>query len=90
MVDFYGRELLAPPNPKLQDHHLSAVRNCFSIILAAILHPQPEDMPCCGDKGPTYYGSSNASFSSVTIPGVCSTCNKPVRVHSFILHLTKL
>jgi hypothetical protein len=58
---FYGEDLLAPrPIPKLEDHPLSAVRDRFFDILAAILdiwrrllHPQPKDAPCRGDKGPT-------------------------------------
>ena len=47
---FFGVELLAPrPAPKLEDHLLSAVRDClFNIFAATIhvrrpfLHPQPE------------------------------------------------
>jgi hypothetical protein len=36
---FYGEELLAPrPTPKLEDHRLSAVRDCLFIIFAATLH----------------------------------------------------
>jgi hypothetical protein len=58
---FYGEGLLAPrPTPKLEDHPLSAVRDCLFDIFAATLticrpspHPQPEDAPCRGDKGPT-------------------------------------
>jgi hypothetical protein len=61
---FYGDGLLAPrPIPKLEDHPLSAVRNCLSNIFTAtlrnqrtFLHLQPEDMPCHGDKGPTQHG----------------------------------
>jgi len=53
--------LLAPRStPKLEDHPLSAVRDClFNIFTATLLiwrpslHPQPEDAPCRGDKGPT-------------------------------------
>jgi hypothetical protein len=31
-ASFYGEELAAPhPTPKLEDHPLSAVRDCFSI-----------------------------------------------------------
>ena len=52
--NFYGEELLAPrPTPKLEDHPLSAVRDCLFNIFAAtlhnwrpFLHPQPEDAPC--------------------------------------------
>jgi hypothetical protein len=60
---FYGEEELAPrPTPKLEDHPLSAVRDCLLNILYSqlpsisggrLLHPQPEDAPCRGDKGPT-------------------------------------
>jgi hypothetical protein len=57
---FYGEELLAPrPTPKLEDHPLSAVRDClFKIFAAALLiwrpflNPQPEDAPCRGDRDP--------------------------------------
>jgi hypothetical protein len=36
---FYGEELLAPrPNPKLEDHPLSAVFDCLFNIFAASLH----------------------------------------------------
>jgi hypothetical protein len=38
VIRFYGEELLAPrPNPKLQNHSLSAVRDCLSNIFAATL-----------------------------------------------------
>ena len=38
MIRFYGEELLAPrPTPKLEDHHLSAVRDCLFNIFAATL-----------------------------------------------------
>jgi len=43
--------------PKLEDHPVSAVRDClFSIFAATLrirrssLHPQPKDAPCRGDK----------------------------------------
>jgi hypothetical protein len=50
----YGEGLLVPrPTPKLEDHPLSAVRDCLFNIFAATLHPQPEDAPHRGDKGPT-------------------------------------
>jgi len=58
---FYGEGLLAPhPTSKLEDNLLPAVRDCLFNIFAATLrtwkpspHPQPEDAPCRGDKGPT-------------------------------------
>jgi hypothetical protein len=38
-IRFYGEELLAPrPTPTLEDHPLSAVRDCLFNILAATLH----------------------------------------------------
>jgi hypothetical protein len=38
-IHFYGEELLAPrPTPKLEDHPLSAVRDCLFNIFAATLH----------------------------------------------------
>jgi hypothetical protein len=56
---FYGEGLLAPrPTPKLENHPLSAVRDCLFNIFAATLrvwrpslHPQPDDTPRRGDKG---------------------------------------
>jgi len=58
-LGFYGEELLALcPTYKLEDHPLSAVRNClFSIFTATLqisgdhlFHLQPEDKLCCGDR----------------------------------------
>jgi hypothetical protein len=38
-IHFYGEELLAPrPNPMLEDHPLSAVRDCLFNIFATTLH----------------------------------------------------
>jgi hypothetical protein len=38
-TSFYGEELFAPhPTPKLEDHPLSAVRDCLFNIFAATLH----------------------------------------------------
>jgi hypothetical protein len=62
MINFFfiGEELLAPrPTLKLEDHPLSAVRDCLFNKFAAtlhiwrpFLHPQPEDAPCRGDRDP--------------------------------------
>jgi len=39
VICFYGEELLAPrPTPMLEDHPLSALRDCLFNILAATLH----------------------------------------------------
>jgi hypothetical protein len=39
MISFYGEELLAPrPTPKLENHPLSAVRDCLFNIFAATRH----------------------------------------------------
>jgi hypothetical protein len=47
------------PTPKLEDHPLSAVRNCLFDVFTATLHKwrpflrsQPEDAPCRGDRDP--------------------------------------
>ena len=38
-IRFYGDEMLAPrPTPKMEDHPLSAVRDCLFNIFAATLH----------------------------------------------------
>jgi hypothetical protein len=55
-IIFYGESLALRPTPKLEDHPLPAVRDCLFSIFAATLHPQPEDAPCRGEKGPTYHG----------------------------------
>ena len=56
MIRFYSEKILAArPTPKLEDHPLSAVRDCvFNIFAAALhigslLHLQPEDAPRSGD-----------------------------------------
>jgi hypothetical protein len=58
----YGEELLAPrPTSKLEDHPLSAVRDCLFNRFATSLHiwrpfssiRNLEDAPCRGDKGPS-------------------------------------
>jgi hypothetical protein len=43
---FYGEELLAPrPTPKLEDHPMSAVRDCLFNIFAATLQNWRESPP---------------------------------------------
>ena len=51
MIRFYG-ELLAPRStPKLEDHPLSALRDClFNIHRRPLPYPHPEDAPCCGER----------------------------------------
>jgi hypothetical protein len=51
------------PTPKLEDHFLSAVRDCLFNTFAAtlhnwrtFLHPLPEDVPCRGDRDPLITG----------------------------------
>jgi hypothetical protein len=58
MVICYCEELLAPrPTYKLEDHPLSAIRDCLFNVFAAtfhicrpFLHQQPEDAQCRGDR----------------------------------------
>jgi hypothetical protein len=60
IIVFYSEELLAPrPTPKLDDHPMSAVRDCLFNVLAATLHNWrpflhllPEDAPCRYDGDP--------------------------------------
>jgi len=60
IVSCYGEDFLAPfPNPKLEDHHVSAVSNCLFNIFAAtlhiwrpFLHLRSEDVPLW--KDPTH------------------------------------
>ena len=64
-IRIYGEELLAPrPNPKQDEHPLSAVRDCLFNIFESyppswrpFLHPKPQDAPCRGDRDPliTYH-----------------------------------
>ena len=54
---FYGKELLAPrPNPKLEDHPLSAVRDCCLHIWRPFLRSQLKDAPCRGKRNPLIQG----------------------------------
>jgi len=56
-ASFSSELLLASrPTPKLQDQPLVVVCDCLFNILAATLHPQPEDMPCYGDRDPFIMG----------------------------------
>jgi hypothetical protein len=74
--------LLAPrPTPKVEDHPLSAVRNCLFIISAATLHiwrtslhPQRDDAPCCGDKDPHNNTKNKKLWSS----SLCNFLQPPV------------
>jgi hypothetical protein len=69
-IRFYGEELLAPrPNPKLEDHPISAVRVCLFNIFAATLHigghSQPQDAPCRGDRDPLIRGQCYSNSLTV-------------------------
>ena len=85
-IRFYGEGLLAHRStPKLEDHALSAVRDCFFITFAAtlqiggcLLHPQPQNVPCHGD-GPTYRGSCNGNCRNYLYP-----CKLKVQVIVFL------
>jgi hypothetical protein len=63
-IMFYGELLLAPtPNPKLRNSPCRLSATAYSIYSqlpsvsgGRFLHPQPEDAPCRGDKGPTEHG----------------------------------
>jgi hypothetical protein len=65
----YAGGLLAPlSNPRLEDHPLSAVRDCLFNIFAAggrLLYPQPEYAPCRGDSGHTQHGPPNVGFRNM-------------------------
>jgi hypothetical protein len=63
VIRFYGEQLTEPsPIPKLEDHTLSAVRDCLCSIFAATLHiagrssisnlRTRRDVPCRGDRDP--------------------------------------
>jgi hypothetical protein len=75
MVIFYGEELLAlRPTPKLEGHPLSAVRDCLFNVFAAtfhiwrpFLHPQPEDVPCRGDRDPLIMAYTACSWKDIPI-----------------------
>jgi hypothetical protein len=55
---FCGKQLLVHrPKPKLEDHPLSAVRDCLFNVFAATLPPQSENAPRRGDCGPSYHES---------------------------------
>jgi hypothetical protein len=71
---FYGEELLAPrPIPNLEAHPLSTVRDCLFSVFAATLHirrpfrhPQPEDAPCRGDRGPLIMDAETCTWQNTT------------------------
>jgi hypothetical protein len=60
MLAFYSDGMLASCPPlKLEDHPFLAVLNIFIATLNiwnCLLHPQPANAPCHGDKGSTYNG----------------------------------
>jgi hypothetical protein len=64
MLLFYGDELLALcTNPKLNEHPIVGSTTAHSVYFQTpavsggrLLHPQPEDTPCRGDKEPACRG----------------------------------
>jgi hypothetical protein len=60
MLDFYSMKMSAPsPIPRLEAHPLMVIGKCLFNISAAnfhiwrvLLHPQPKNLPHCGDKEP--------------------------------------
>jgi hypothetical protein len=81
-ASFYGEDLSASrATPKLEDHSLSAVRDCLFNIFAATLHiggrsshPQPEDAPCRGNRDgmalSSYQGLSNTHTEYVPLSSI--------------------
>jgi hypothetical protein len=77
---FYGAELLAPHlTPKLEDHPLSAVRDCLFNIFAAtlhnwrpFLHPQGKDVPCRGDRDPLNMTICNTTLTISSLHNLTS------------------
>jgi hypothetical protein len=64
-VFFYGEELLAPhPTPKLEDHHLSAVRDCLFNIFAASLQNWRASPPSAtwGRAMPWWQGNHSVEY----------------------------
>jgi hypothetical protein len=58
-MDFYGEVVTPLPTSNLKDHALSAVANAYSVYsqlpsipTGRLLHPQPGDAPCYGDRDP--------------------------------------
>jgi hypothetical protein len=69
MLIIYSGELLAPCQiPKLEDYPLSAVRTVDSVysqlpsISGGLLHQQPQDALCVGDKCPTYKNTQMTAY----------------------------
>jgi hypothetical protein len=56
-----SRSFLSP-----EEHPLSFVRDCLFNVFTAPLHPQPEDTPCCGDKGPSLTWESHPTPRNAT------------------------
>jgi hypothetical protein len=71
----YGEGLIGPRStPKLENHPLPFVSGCLFNIFAANLqcwrpsfHPQPNDTPCCVDKGTHLTWPVSDSFSKIFV-----------------------
>ena len=87
---FYGGKLLAPrPNTKLEDHLLSAFRDCLFNILAATLH--------IGGRSSivnlrTLHALVTGTHSSLTLIKLCPVINvlKFLKVINYVKHGNKI
>jgi hypothetical protein len=78
--NFYHERLAPLPTPKLEDHPLLVVHDClFNIFTATLcnrrtsLYLQPEDMSCCGDKGPTQCGGGGGGGGAAAAAAATAT-----------------
>jgi hypothetical protein len=74
--DFSARR----PAPKLEDHPLSAVRDCLFNTFATILHiwrpflhPQPQDASRRGDRHPLIMGNKIMTNNLSSLPAKCQS-----------------
>jgi hypothetical protein len=84
-IIFYGEYLLAPrPTPQLENHPSRLSATAYSKYLyphsisgGHLFHPQPEDTPCRGDKGPTLHGlSMHTYFKTYVVSNLLQYCRK--------------
>jgi len=87
VVRFYVEQFSAPrPTPKLEDHNLSAVRDCLFNIFAAVFHIwkpflrlQRKDAACYVDTDPLEIGvESSQDVNNTQSNIICIICNTAV------------
>ena len=92
----FREDLLAPrPTPKLEDHSVSAVRDCLFNLFAAtlhiwrpFLHPQTEEVPCRGDRDPLVTESVSLLVENIVLFFFFTNEHKHLHILMWRLFLT--